>query len=167
MCFLSLRQFWGPGPRPWIFQKQNIAPQSISFTNESTFVIINRPIYLNMFLVFWVFRFGVTSESLKEADKTHGRKYNMCQEQKIQYGSGRPTSCGPLVFPAFASACTFCFCPILYFLRLAHIVFLGRLGPEIPVFSAFRWLVCEQSCEPGAEHIWKDGLQTSCQSVAS
>ena len=33
------------------------------------------------------------------------------------------SSCGPLVFPAFAFACVFCFCPILYFMFLPHIVF--------------------------------------------
>jgi len=35
---------------------------------------------------------------------------------------GRPTSCGPLVFSASASACIFCFGPILYFLLWPYIV---------------------------------------------
>jgi len=56
------------------------------------------------------------------------RKYKMVQTQKIHaevnaentsgsldeaaHGGGRPTSCGPLVCSACASACIFCFCPI-------------------------------------------------------
>ena len=45
----------------------------------------------------------------------------------VMWGGLRPppccdSSCGPLVFSAFASACIFCFCPILYFLLSAHIV---------------------------------------------
>ena len=36
---------------------------------------------------------------------------------------GGDSSCGPLMFSAFASVCIVCFCPILYFLLLAHIVF--------------------------------------------
>jgi len=39
---------------------------------------------------------------------------------------GRPTSCGPLVFSAFAYACIFCVRIILYFLLLAHIIFFSR-----------------------------------------
>jgi len=35
---------------------------------------------------------------------------------------GRPTSCCPLVISALASACIFCFWPILYFLLSANII---------------------------------------------
>jgi len=46
---------------------------------------------------------------------------------------GRPTSCGPLVFSAFASACIFCFRPIWYFLPWAHIVlYFPELAIKVP-----------------------------------
>jgi len=55
----------------------------------------------------------------------------------VRGGRRLPTSCGPLVFSAFASACICCFCPILYFLRLAHLVlyFWTDWGQKTIVFS--------------------------------
>jgi len=69
------------------------------------------------------------------------RKYKMGKNRKcmrrhmlkilashIMCGGLRPplcgdSSCGPLILSAFASACIFCFCHILYFLLLAHLLF--------------------------------------------
>jgi len=50
---------------------------------------------------------------------------------------GRPTSCDPLVFLAFASACIFCYGPILYVLLLAHIIlcFWADWGQQSIVFQ--------------------------------
>lgn len=52
------------------------------------------------------------TQRYKEADKTHGGKYNMGQQQKKQYGTKEEHTC--IVFSAFGLYCNFCFSSILY-----------------------------------------------------
>lgn len=60
----------------------------------------------------------------EEENTIWGKRRNCKRRQKLEKSSGpynesphaggRTTSCGPLVLSASASACIFCFCPILY-----------------------------------------------------
>lgn len=48
--------------------------------------------------------------------------HNVMMNHEMVAAEGRPTSRGPLVFAALASACVFCVCPILNVLFLAHMI---------------------------------------------
>ena len=73
------------------------------------------------------------------AENTYGGKGQKIlaahmMNHRMVAAEGRPTSCGPLVFLAFASACIFCFCSILYFLLFAHLLCMsGPAGAKNPI----------------------------------
>ena len=72
-------------------------------------------------------------------------------------GGLRPPPCrapsrGSLVFSAFASACIFCFCPILHFLPLPHLAF-SAFGPYCMLCTVFYQLPCFCRLKPFASLI--------------
>jgi len=68
------------------------------------------------------FNMGPKQKIRAEANAEHSGGHMMNHHVVAAAGDGRPTSSSPLVFSEFASACSFCFCPTLYFLLLVYIV---------------------------------------------